>query len=436
MKTVKSSIQSLVLSRLIIVTTLVVAAVVIQWSTVSFLPLGPFYSLIIGSYVLSIFYLLLYRWDSHYRFQAYLQIHFDLLLITALVYISGGISGNLHFLYIFVIVAASLVLGRRAAYLTASLAAILFGVLADGMYYRLIPYFREDQFRELSIGLVLYTIFLAWGVFFVITFLVNHLASSLTKAREALAVAERELEIKERQAAAGRMSALIAHEIRNPLAAISGSVQVLKNELSLNPEQSRLMNIVLSESRRVSQSIDQFLNLASPGKDVFMTFDLAEVLRETLTMLKMSGELNGRTAVKGNFETTKADFYGNPGQFKQVFWNLTRNALHAMPEGGELSINIVREAKDRLSLCFADTGKGMTAEEQARMFEPFYSRFEGGQGLGMAVVQKIVDDYEGKIRVFSKEHQGTEILITLPVRPGKAREKGRTAVRERGWKRS
>jgi two-component system sensor histidine kinase PilS (NtrC family) len=419
MTIVKQNIPSMIIARLIIVTTLLVAAIVIQLSTVSFLPLGPFYILISSSYVLSLLYLMLFRWDAHYRFQAFLQILFDLLLITAFVYISGGVGGNLYFLYILAIVAASLVLGNRAAYFAASLAAILFGALADGMFYGLIPYFREDQFREFSIGLLLYTIFLAWALFFVMAFLVNHLALSLRSTREALANARRELEIKERQAAAGRMSALIAHEIRNPLAAISGSVQVLKNELALSAEQSTLMAIVLKEARRVSQSIDQFLNLASPGKEDLTTFDLSVVMRETLIMLKMSGDLDERIAIGGNFETTKAVFFGSPSQFKQIFWNLIRNALQAMPQGGNLTIDWLREGKDRLSLRFADTGKGMTQNEQDRMFETFYSRFEGGRGLGLAVVQKIVDDYEGKIRVSSEVDKGTEILITLPLKTAK-----------------
>lgn len=424
MTTAQRDIRALIISRVIIVTTLLVAAVVIQLSTVSFLPLGAFYALIAGAYVLSLTYLILYRWDAHYRAQAYLQIVFDLVLITLLVYISGGINGNLYFLYVFAIIAASLVLGNRAAFLAASLAAILFGGLADGMYYRLIPYFRPDQFREISVGLVLYTIFMAWTLFFIIAFLVNHLAQSLRKARLALTDAEKELEIREREAAAGRMSALIAHEIRNPLAAISGSVQVLKNDLAANDEQARLMDIVIKESQRVSESINQFLSLAAPGKKVMGTFDLAEAVRETIILLKTSGELNGQTSVKGNFETTRMAFHGSPGQWKQVFWNLTRNALQAMPEGGTLSIDFLRENKDEVVLRFADTGRGMSEEEKSRVFEPYFSRFEGGVGLGLAVVKKIVDDYDGKIRVASAALRGTEIFINLPLR----REK--KAVRE------
>jgi len=420
MRIEKRNIRTLITARLIIVTTLSVAAVVIQLSTVSFLPLEWFYILILASYALTFLYLVLYRWNTHIRFQAFLQMIFDLLLISALVYVSGGLSGNMYFLFIFAISEASLVLGSRAAYLTASLAAIFFGVLADGMFYGIIPYFNESQAPDLSAGFVLYTIFTAWTLFFVMAFLVNYLATSLRKTRDALGAARRELEIKERLVAAGRMSALIAHEIRNPLAAISGSVQVLKGELALSEEQKRLMDIVIGESRRVSQTIDQFLNLAAPGHEIFMTFDLGEVARETATMLRMSNELDERVTFRVLPEGARVPFYGSPNQFKQVFWNLIRNALKAMPDGGALTIEIGRGPKGGVDIRVADTGKGMSAAERDRMFEPFYSRFEGGQGLGLAVVRRVVDDYGGTIRVASEPNKGTAIGLTFPAGPGDA----------------
>ena len=412
-RTLKKNILSMIWFRLIVVSTLLVAAVIIQLSTSVFLPLMPFYLFVLFSFLLSVVYLLLYHWDSHSTVQAYLQIFIDLLLITFFVYISGGLPGNLYFLYVFAIIAASLVLSKRAAYLAASLAAILFGVLADGMYLGIIPYFRPGQSRELSLGMVMYTIFLAWALFFVIAVLVNYLAGSLRKAREQLVQTQKELDRRDRLATAGRVSAMIAHEIRNPLTAIAGAVQVLKNELSPNEEQANLMDIVVKESRRVSQTIEQFLNLATPAKPALSRFSVPQVLKETLMMLKMSGELNGRIALQGNFETIDLDYFGNPNQFKQVFWNIARNALQAMPDGGTLAVDFFQEKRE-LRMRFADTGRGMTPEEQEHIFEPFYSRFENGRGLGLAVVQKIVDDYQGKIQVSSGPEQGTEFLITLP----------------------
>jgi len=413
MKALKKNILAMIWFRLIIVATLLVAAMIIQLSTSEFLPLMPFYIFVVLSFLLSVIYLLLYHWDPHYTFQGYLQISLDLLLITYFVYISGGLNGNLYFLYVFAIIAASVVLSRRAAYLVASLAAILFGALADGMYLGLIPYFQPGQTQDVSLGMVLYTIFLAWALFLVIAFLVNYLTGNLRKAREELVLAQKELDRKDRLATAGRVSALIAHEIRNPLTAVAGAIQVLKNDLTLGEEQSNLMDIVIKESRRVSQTIEQFLNLASPAKPVYSQFNLPQVLRETLTMLKLGGDLNGRVAIRGNYELADLNYYGNPDQFKQVFWNLTQNALQAMPNGGTLDVDFF-EDKRELRIRFADTGRGMTPGELEHIFEPFYSRFESGKGLGMAVVQKIIDDYRGKIRVSSTPQQGTEILIVLP----------------------
>jgi two-component system sensor histidine kinase PilS (NtrC family) len=414
----RRSLKSLIIARVMIVTTLLVAALVIQLSTTSYLRLEPFYILIIGTLLLSAIYLILFRFSRHVRVQAYVQIVCDLLLVTALVYTSGGIAGNLYFLYIFVIIAASLVISGRAAYLAAALAAILYGALADGMFYGLIPYFHPAQAEAApSLGAVLYTIFLAWALFFVIAVLVNYLSRNLRKAWDALAAARHELEIKERQAAAGRMSALIAHEIRNPLAAISGAVQVLRSDLKLDAEQARLMEIVVGESRRVSQTIDQFLHLASPARESAADVDLAEIVRETVIMFRVSGGLGGAIQVRGTFETDRIPFRGNPGAFKQIFWNLVRNAAQAMPEGGTLSIDFPPNGVENVQVRFVDTGKGMTAEEQARLFEPFYSRFEGGRGLGMAVVEQLVLDYRGTIAVNSAPGAGTSILLTFPRRP-------------------
>jgi len=406
---------------LIVVTSILVAVVIIQSSTSDFIPPIPFYYLVTLAYLLSLVYLGLYVWWKRLAAQAALQIAGDLLFITALVYISGGLSGSMYILYLFAVVAASIVLSNRAAYLTAGLAAVLFGLLVDGLYFGIIPYFSPNQYREHSLGLVLFTMFLAWALFFFIAFLANYLTGSLRRARNALLLAEKELEIKERLATAGRISAQLAHEVRNPLAAISGAIQVLRNELKLDAEQENLMGIVLKESQRVTQSIEQFLDLASPGKVVFSWINLPEVLEETLSLLRASGELNGRYRLEGNFNTVRVGYYGSSNQFKQIFWNLTKNALKAMPDGGTLTIDFNLDRKKAVRIRFADTGCGLRKEEKERLFEPFFSRFENGRGLGLVVVRRIVDDYDGKIEVRSEPRRGTEIIMTFPVREPKTK---------------
>jgi two-component system sensor histidine kinase PilS (NtrC family) len=409
----KKDVLWFILFRLIIITTLFVAILVIQLATSTFLPLYVFY-LIFGSYFLSIVYFLLYTWGRHSTFQVYLQIFFDLLLITALVYYSGGLRGSFYFLYIFEIIAASVVLSKTASYVTATLSGILFAGLIDGLYLGIIPQFEPDAPIPASLGAVITDVVTSWAVFFLVAFLVNYLTGNLRRTRAELDQAQKELELKKGLALAGEISAHLAHEIRNPLAAISGSVQVLRNEVSLNGEQIDLMDIIVNESDRISHSIEQFLNLASPGKQTFMAVDLSKALKESITLLQRSGELNGMTKLEGNFETAEIYCYGNSNQFKQIFWNLIKNSIKAMPDGGTLSIDLHQKKKNEIEMTFEDTGKGMAEEDKQKLFEPFYSGFKTGKGIGMTVVRRIIDDYNGKIQVTSELNKGTKITILLP----------------------
>ena len=405
-----------IIMRFIVVTSILVSAVVLQLAGASVFPIVPVFYLIGLSYLVTAGCLLLYSWGRHPRVQAYIQLIFDLFLITAFVYISGGIASSMYFLYIFPIVAASLVISGRSGYLAAALAAILFGVLVDGVYFGLFTPFRPEHAVRPPLGTMLVTIFIAWAVFFVIAALMSKLTGSLRKTREALRAAQKELLVRERLSEAGRVSASLAHEIRNPLAAISGSVQVLKKDLPLSQEQQALMDIVLKESQRVSHSLEQFLDFALPAKQVFSLINLRDILDETVKMLQTGGELNGKVALEGNYRTADAPFIGNAGQFRQVFWNLIKNALKAMPEGGRLRLDFPEHGRKDVRIAIADTGRGMSEADKANLFEPFYSGFENGRGLGLSIVRKIVDDYDGRIDIRSELDKGTEVLITLPLR--------------------
>ncbi|MDW7759648.1 MAG: ATP-binding protein [Acidobacteriota bacterium] len=405
-----------IIVRGVVLTTVLVSTVVIQLAAPDIIPIMPIYLLVGAGYILSAFYFALYHWRKLFHVQAALQIIFDLLLITGFVYISGGIASSTYFLYIFVVIAAGLVVSGRMAYLAAALAAVFFGLLVDGMYFGLIPYFRPEQATDLSFGSVLFSILLAWAVFFLIAFLVSVLSRNLRRAQADLALAEKELLIKERLAEAGRMAAGVAHEIRNPLAAISGAVQFLASDLVLEPDKRELMDIVVKESHRVSKTIDQFMDFAAPPTEVFVDFNLNDIVEETLKMLRAAGDLNGGIRVEGNHDGPRMDFYGNPSQFKQIFWNLAKNAVRAMPGGGTLTVDFLQPERDRIGIRFADTGHGMSKKDKAHLYQSFYSGFDRGRGLGLATVRRIVDDYDGRIDIHSEENEGTEVTITLPVR--------------------
>ena len=191
---------------------------------------------------------------------------------------------------------------------------------------------------------------------------------------------------------------------------------MLRKELELNAEQKELMAIVLKESERVSHSLEQFLDFALPSKQVFSLINLRDILDETIKILQGGGELNGKVVLEGNFRSADVPFIGNAGQFKQVFWNLIKNAIKAMPGGGRLRFDFPEPRKKDVRIVVADTGRGMTDEDKANLFKPFYSGFDDGRGLGLSIVRKIIDDYDGRIEVRSELNKGTEILITLPQR--------------------
>ena len=412
----KKDVLSYIIVRLVVVTALIFSAVSVQFGTSTFLPLVPFYSLIGLVYVFSAVFFGLYVWGKLLLYQVYLQIFFDLLIITSFVYISGGLEGSFYFLYVFEIIGASIIVSKRAAYITAALSAVFFGFLVDGMFLGLIPYYGSAAAQKLTQAEVLSNLFTAWGVFFIVAFLINYLMGKLKRTKDKLFLAQRELDKKRRLAMAGEVSALMSHEIRNPLAAISGSVQVLREDLNLNGEQNRLMDIIVSESKRVSKTLDQYLSLTLNRKQDFKEIDLSDICKETLLLMKNGGDLNGYCHVHGNFRFSSCYYYGSKDQFKQVFWNVIKNAVKSMNEGGTLTIDFYQQANQWTRIKFRDTGEGMTEEVKQRIFEPFYSEFPTGKGIGMSVVRRIVDDYNGTIDINSNLSAGTEVVITLPNR--------------------
>jgi signal transduction histidine kinase len=414
MRVKRKHILWFILFRLIVFTSLTVTVVGIQFAAPEYIQLTALYYVIVTAYLLSGVYLILYLWNRYLSFQVYFQIFFDLLLITFLVYISGGLRGSFYFLYIFSIIAASIVLSSRASYITAALSCIFFGVLVDGMYFGFIPYIPSGEKLDVPLAFVLSNILFAWGAFFLVAFLVNYLMGSLRKTRAELESARKELEVKKNLALAGEISAQMAHEIRNPLAAISGSAQVIRDSLKISGEEKKLMDVIVDESDRMSQSIEQFLNLASPKKRIFTEFDISDAVKETISLLKRGGELDENLVIRGDFSYKKVLYYGSKDQVKQISWNLIKNAVKAMPQGGELLIDVKNQEKHEVEIIFSDTGLGMKEEEKEKLFEPFHSGFEGGLGIGMTVVHRMVEESGGNIEVESELNKGTTVRITLP----------------------
>ncbi|MFN2529739.1 MAG: nitrogen regulation protein NR(II) [Pyrinomonadaceae bacterium] len=218
---------------------------------------------------------------------------------------------------------------------------------------------------------------------------------------------------QDRLAAIGRMAASIAHEIRNPLAAMRGSIQMLRSEMSDDSSQSELMEIILRESDRLNRIISDFLNYARPRSMTRTQVDIRELLHQTFALLKHSPEILETQKVVEELPDTALIVEADSSQLQQVFWNLARNALQAMPDGGTLCAQLDMNSDNRLKIAFSDTGRGMSPEQVEHLFEPFSST-TGGTGLGLSIVYQIIRDHGGTINVRSREGHGTIITVELP----------------------
>src|SRR5208282_3146631 len=224
---------------------------------------------------------------------------------------------------------------------------------------------------------------------------------------------EREVRMQDRLAAVGRLAAAIAHEIRNPLTSIAGSVSMLSGIPEMSEEHRHLLDIVTRESQRLNGIITDFLAYSRGKQYHFDKADLVRLLEDTLTLMRhrMTAENTGIT-IESRCAVPEAWVLADGDKIKQVFWNFAENAVRAMRNGGTLKVAIERLADD-WQVSFADTGTGMTPQQTEKIFEPFQSNFEGGTGLGLAVVYQIVQAHEGKVWARSKPGQGTTFVLRL-----------------------
>jgi two-component system sensor histidine kinase PilS (NtrC family) len=228
---------------------------------------------------------------------------------------------------------------------------------------------------------------------------------------------ERDAAMQQRLAAVGEMAAGIAHEIRNPLASMSGSIQILRQELPLSAEQEQLMDIVLRESERLNTTIRSFLAYARPQRFQIARFDIRRALSDAALLLRNSAEVREGHEILVDVPETDLWYEADEGQIKQIVWNLATNGLRAMPGGGRLRLMAALEpSSDGVVLTVQDAGIGIPTEELDSLFQPFHGSFAKGSGLGLAIVHRIVADYGGEIRVSSQPGSGTTVAVRLPAR--------------------
>ncbi len=520
-----------------VLTTLVVGALIVfqlSYRIYSFSTVILYY--VLGAvYALTIVYLSLRNRFQDHRFFAYLQTSIDILLVTYLVRLTGGIDSGLSLLYHLTIISASIVLYRRGGYLAASLAGILYGAMLDLQYFDMGGLVRSQNYTA---GQVFYQVFVNIVSFYMVALLSSYLSERLRSTRQQLheksmdfddlrvlqehvlrsvgsgiltmdleggitswnpaaelitgygddeirakwqavfgnsikelfgrtdVLKERPLRFdqqiekrdgatailsmvasllkddanavrgiiftfqditklvemedrvrrQERLATVGSLAAGIAHEIRNPLASLSGSIQLLQADLALQGDHKRLMDIVVREADRLNEIVTEFLEYARPKGPHRDTIDLAALLEETTSLLQ-----NSRPVPPGLRIIREVDpairIRGDARRCSQVFWNLLLNACQAMPNGGLITISAALQERENGHWCeivIADEGTGIAGDLQDKIFDPFFTTKTGGTGLGLSIVYRIVEDHGGTIAVVGRSGAGARFTISLP----------------------
>jgi two-component system sensor histidine kinase PilS (NtrC family) len=536
-----SDARMLIAVRVVVVTTLLLAALIIQYTVAEVLPIDYLYATAAVTYVLTLIYIGAGQLFRSRIINLAIQLAGDLLVETMLVYFTGALDSPFSFLYLVSIITASTMLYRRGGLFAASGAVILYGVLGDLIYNNKITLPQQSWIvpTTWTASRLYLNIGTNFAAFYATALLTAYISEKLQKTSEELdekgrivaalralnqnvvesipsglitlstegiasfvnpagcqilrtesrsvighhvselgffrpeawedvrrtlasesvvrlekdnfhvgdedrslgyAVTplrtlegtdsgytlifqdltemkelEAELRLKDRMAAVGELSAGIAHEIRNPLAAIAGSVQVLQKSTSLSQQEQRLMSIILKESDRLNKSIADFLRFVRPQDRRPMEFDIAASLSETLDLLANSPELRTDHRIERQISPPSFTIVGDADQIRQVFWNLARNAFQAMPTGGLLRVS-TEVLADVYRICFSDSGRGMSELDLRRLFQPFRTNFPSGTGLGMAISYRIVQAHGGDIDVASRSGMGTTITVSLPRR--------------------
>jgi len=229
---------------------------------------------------------------------------------------------------------------------------------------------------------------------------------------------EAEYEKNRRLAFVGEMAAVLAHEIRNPLASISGSIQVLKKDLRLNAADERLMSIILRGKDQIENFMKDFLLLARPSPGTIERIELRNLISDVVEAIQYTADWHEgiRIALSGDDVAISA----NRAELRQLIWNLLMNAVQSIPEKGTVEVSLKRTADPvGAALDIRDTGSGMRKEVLQKVFEPFYTTRERGTGLGLAIVRRIVENQGGRIQLESEPGQGTVVAVWLSTSPRK-----------------
>ncbi len=415
---IAKKLKWLMFSRVLFTTVLLGSVIVLQLGeSASFLaePLLMLYGLIAGIFLLSIVYSIILPYAKQEFLFAYIQIIIDTVVVALIIFVTGGFSSIFSFLYLVVIVYSSMLLYGKGSMVIAALCSIEYGIMVDLEFYGILePFVFEESLSAVYYDWrhVIYKIIITVVACFAVAFLSSLLSEQDRKSKKKLWAMADHVKRVDKLAAVGEMAAGLTHEIKNPLASLIGSIQILREDIAYDPDIDRLMQIVLREADRLNSLVSNFLMFAKPPSGQIEAIELNHALAETIKLFENDKSFRDRISVKKEF-SERIWVEMDQTHLRQIFWNLLLNAGEAITGAGLIHIRLYPLKNQYAGIQIVDTGCGMPSDVIDSIFDPFFTTKPSGTGLGLSIIHSILESYGSQLDVESLEGKGTTFTLRL-----------------------
>ncbi len=336
----------------------------------------------------------------------------ETFFVTSIIYITGSFESIFIFLYLIVIICSSLFLYYKGGLIIATISSIQYCSLVWLDYSGIVNIFTKSLYLTsvYSANYIVFKIIIVVVACYTIAILSGILALNAKNAKHDLKITQGHLRRVERMSAVNEMLSGITHEIKNPLASLSGSIQLLKEKAKPGSSDYRLMQIVLRETKRLESIVNNFRLFVKPEACDIGIIQLDIIIEEIVELFLNAPEYNDNINVivkLASNATMEIDLI----HFKQIMWNLLINSAQAMKGSGEILIELKKSTNNRIYLNIIDDGCGISEKNIDSVFDPFFTTKDDGTGLGLSIVHKLVDIYQGIIDCESTPGKGTAFTL-------------------------
>lgn len=414
----KEKLKWLIFGRFIFVLLLLGSTIVLH-SNIGTIPppksLLALYRLIGVMFLFSVLYYIVFRITEKNLWHAYTQIIIDTVFVTFIIYVTGSFSSVFSFLYLVVIIYAGILLYRNGSFVMAVLGSVQYFIMVEMEYRGIIkPLFMTEDIPgpEFSSEQILYKVLITAGTCFAVAFLSSVLSEQARKSKNELLEMENHVKHVEKMAYMGQMAANLAHEIKNPLASLAGSIQLLREDIDYDPARDKLMQIVLRETERLSSLATKFLFFARPPTGKYEEIELDRTLADIISFIEKDHSIVGRIDIISEL-ASGIQIEMDPMHLRQIVLNLILNAAESIEEKGKIELKMYPEKNNFVEIMIKDSGCGISNEHINSIFDPFFTTKANGTGLGLSIVHNILETYDSRLEVDSQPQQGTTIRFKL-----------------------